>query len=150
MGEIFRSALTENEMIDAANVDVLEGQFVKLGERKVEAGELITIGYGMQSGQQSAQGRIYMDVQGGAGALNGTLRLSVYSPQDRPLKILGEWRTETLRTGAGDRTQQVPLPENMTWLSEDKKLVLEFEADNAGTVSKANTAVLFDTTTEAL
>lgn len=151
MGEIFRSALTENEMIDAASVDVLAGQFVKLGERKVEAGELITIGFGMQSGQQSAQGRIYMDIQNSTpAALEGTLRLSVYSPQDRPLKIMGEWRTETLRTGAGDRTQQVPLPENLTWLSEDKKLVLEFEADASGTVSKTNTNILLDTTTEAL
>lgn len=150
MGEIFRSALTENDLIDAASVQCLPGQFVKLGERKVEAGELITIGYGMQSGQQSAQGRIYANISTSTGGINGTLRLSVYSPQNRPLKILAEYRAETLRTDANDRTLQVPFPENMTWISEDNKLVVEFMADATGSVDKANTEILMDTTTEAL
>lgn len=151
MGEIFRSALTENELMDSATVDVLAGQFVKLGDRKVEAGELITIGFGMQSGQQNAQGRIFMDFNDDVNAaVNGTARLSVYSPQNRPLKILGEWRSETLRSGETDRSLMIPLPENPTWISEDKKLVLEFEADANGIVSQANTDILMDTTTEAI
>jgi hypothetical protein len=62
--------------------------------------------------------------------------------------ILGEWRTETLRTGAGDRTKQIPLPEDVYSLTEDKKLVLEYMADAAQTVGKTNTIVLLDTTEE--
>lgn len=151
MGNIFRSALTESDLISSATVNTIAGQFVTLGKLKIEAGELLTIGYGQKSGQDNAVGRIYMDLQNSTpAAVNGTVRLSIYSPQNRPLTILGEWRSETLRFGANDRAMQVPLPENMNWLSEDKQLVLEFEADANGVVDKSKSNILMDTTTEAL
>jgi hypothetical protein len=155
VGKIYRSALTKNELIDTATVDVIAGQFVKLGERKIEAGELLTVGFGQQSGQNTAQGRMYMDIRDNAAApgvvVNGTIRLSVYSPQNRPLVILSELRTETASGGTqDDRASHVPLPEDMTWLSEDKKLVLEFAADATGTVGKTNSAIIMDTTTEEM
>lgn len=143
---IFRSALTKADLL-AADTVLTPGQFVKLGERKVEAGETISIGYGAESGQESAQGRIFMDLKTSASAaIDGTIRLQVYSPQNRPLFILGEWRTETLRTGSGDRTKQVPLPEDVYEMTEDKKIVLEFNADAAATVAKAQSTILLDTT----
>jgi hypothetical protein len=153
MGETYRSALTESDLV-SGDVALVVGQFVKLGERKIEAGELLAIGYGMQSGQNNAQGRIFMDLRDNAAApgveVNGTVRLQVHSPQNRPIKILGEWRTETLRSGETDRALMIPLPENFTWLSEDKKLVLELQADAAATLGKANSGILMDTTTEGM
>jgi hypothetical protein len=146
---IFRSALTQNDLISAATVNVIASQFVKLGERVIQAGELLSTGFGDQSGQNDAQGRIYALLKDNTGTpvtLNGTMRLSVYTPQNRPLMILGEWRTETLATGAGDRTKQVPFPESIYQLSEDKKLVLEFMSDSTATLAKANSTILFDTT----
>lgn len=150
MPERFRTALTKNDLISADTV-LTAGQFVKLGERKIEAGELLAVGFGQESGQNNAQGRIYMDLKTAASAaIAGTVRLQAYSPQNRPLVILGEWRTETLSTGAGDRTKQVPFPEDIYWLSEDKKLVLEFNADAAATVAKAQSTILMDATEETV
>lgn len=151
MAEVFRSAMTEAHLINSATVSVIAGQFVTVGKYKVEAGELITIGYGQQSGQNNAQGRIFMDFKDDVDAnIQGLVRLSVYSPQDRPLVILGEWRSETLRSGATDRALKIPLPENFTWLSEDKQLFLELQADVGATLSKANSEILLDTTTETV
>jgi len=150
MGERFRSALTKNELI-AVDTACSAGIFTKLGEYKVQAGELITIGFGEQSGQEAAQGRIFIDLKVAAGTvIPGTVRLQAYSPQNRPLVILGEWRQEVLNQGAGDRTKQVPLPEQMYWLSEDKKLFLEFNPDATSTVAKTQSTVLIDTTEEAV
>jgi hypothetical protein len=150
MAERFRSAMTKNDLI-TADLPLTAGVFMKLGEYKVQAGELVTIGYGQESGQESAQGRIYMDLKTSASAvIAGTVRLQAYSPQNRPMVVLGEWRTEVLSQGNGDRTKQVPLPEQLYWLSEDKKLFLEFSADAAATLAKAQSTVLIDTTEETV
>lgn len=153
MAEQFRTALTKSSF-GMADKAVVANQFQILGERKIEAGELLAVGYGSESGQNNAQGRIFIDIKNNAAspgaALEGTVRLQVYSPQNRPLVILGEWRTETLRTGSGDRTKQIPFPENMYWISEDKKLVLEFAPDSAGTVGLANSTILIDATEETV
>lgn len=153
MAERFRSALTKNELVSTTTVSLPAGQFTKVGERKVEAGELLAIGFGQQSGQESAQGRIFMDLKDTTAtpvAVVGTVRLQAYSPQNRPLVILGEWHTSTLSSGANDRTKQVPLPEDIYFLSEDKKLVLEVMPDTTVTLSKANTTIIMDTTTETV
>ena len=151
MAERFRSALTSADLITSATTAVTAGQFVKLGEYKVQAGELITLGYGQESGQENAQGRIYVEIKNATVALKGTVRLQAYSPQNRPLVILGEWRTEVLSSGTGDRTKQVPLPEMMYWLSEDKKLVLEFNSDTTdAALTKSTSTILIDTTEEAV
>lgn len=149
MGQ-FRSALTQNDLISSATVSCPAGQFTKLGERKIEAGEELSIGFGLQDGQENAQGRIFADLRDNAASpgavVSGVFRLQVYSPQNRPMFILGEWRTETLSTGSGDRTKQVPLKEDQYLLTEDKKLVLEFMPDATVTIGKTNTKILLDTT----
>lgn len=146
----FRSALTQNDLISAATVSCMAGQFTKLGERKIEAGEELSIGYGLHDGQESAQGRIFADLRDNAATpgaeVNGVFRLQVYTPQNRPMVILAEYRTETLRTGSGDRTKQVPLAESSYLLTEDKKLVLEFMPDETATIGKTNSKIIFDTT----
>lgn len=145
--EVYRSALTESNMMQASTVSAVAGNFIKLGEYKVEAGQLISIGYGEQSGLDSAQGRIYLALNDSASAaIHGKIRLAVHSPQGRPMMILAEYRTETLRDNPNDRTKQTPFPENQYWLSEDKKLVLEFEADSTKTVDKSKSDILFDVT----
>jgi hypothetical protein len=150
MAERFRSALTKNELI-TADTACTTGTFTKLGEYKIQAGETVTVGYGQESGQESAQGRIFMDLKTAASAvIAGTIRLQVYSPQNRPMVILGEWRTETVSTGSGDRTKQIPLPQNLYWASEDKKIVLEFNPDATATVAKVQSTVLIDTTEETV
>jgi hypothetical protein len=154
MAERFRSALTQADLISAATVTCTAGVPVQLGHRKIEAGEMIAIGYGQQSGQESAQGRVYMDLRDSSASpgavMKGLVRLQAYSPQGRPIRILGEWRSEVLATGKDDRTKQVPLPEDIYYLPEDRKLVLEFIADATQTLGKTNSSIYLDTTTETV
>lgn len=145
MAEIFRSAFTVNDLIKADTVCVA-GNPSKLGEYVVPAGELVSVGYGSLAGQESAQGRIFLDIQSDTKAENGIIRISAHSPQNRPREIIREYRTEVIRQAESDRTKQVPFPEHDLWVTEDKKIVLEFIADADCTVSKAKSKVLMDIT----
>jgi hypothetical protein len=122
---------------------------MRLGTYTVVAGELVSVGYGNLDGQENAQGRIYLDLKDNATTpleVNGVVRLSVYSPQDRPIEIISEMRTETLRTSSSDRTKQISFPEHDLMVKEDKKIVLEFIPDANATISKANSTLIMDIT----
>jgi hypothetical protein len=145
-GERFRSALTESAMV-GATVVCTAGVPTVIASYQVSAGEELNIGFGGFSDQVGAVGRFYADLKTGASAYaNGLVRVSVHSPQDRPLKILSENRTEVLRQGATDRRLQVPFPEMVGTLAEDRKLVVEFVADTTATLTKADTKILMDIT----
>ncbi len=150
MAEIFRSAFTQADLINADTVACIAGNPIKLGEYVVPAGELVSIGYGTLNGQQNATGRIYADLQSltddVAAAVDGLVRISAFSPQDRPKEILREYRTETLRQNETDRTKQVPFEEHQLAVSEDKKIVFEFIADANVTVNKSKSKILMDIT----
>lgn len=151
MGNIYRGTFTVDDLVDSATVSLVAGQYIKVGERQITAGELIALGYGLKSGQESAEGRIFMNIRDNNDALiPGTVRIVEYTPQDRPIKIVDEFRTETLVQGDGDRTKQLPYPEKVRWLSEDKKYVLEIKADSNVTLTKANCEILIDVTNEAI
>jgi hypothetical protein len=147
MAERYRSAFTKNDLITSASQVLVLGQYNKLGQYVVNAGETISIGYGALSGMDNALGRIYGVMKDGSSVeIKGKLRLSVYSPQDRPMKIIWEMRTEAINTAATDRTKQSPLPEGVELVTEDKKIVLEFLPDTAGTLTKANCDLIMDIT----
>lgn len=151
MGKIFRSAFTEANLISASTVTLVAGQIMRLGEYKVEAGERIGLGYGDQNGQNNAVGRLYASFKDNSTTpvqLHGLVRFSIYSPQNKPLSTLAEYRSETLVHGASDRSLQVPFAEFDEWASEDKRIVLEFISDTSGTLSKANSDLLMDITIE--
>lgn len=141
----FRSALTKADLI-SGDIVCTQGQYNKLGEYVIPAGLHVGIGFGADGGQEAAQGRIYMLLQTAVpAAINGSVRLSIFSPQNRSLMIIDEFRTEALSTST-DRTKQVPLPFSGVWVSEDKKIILEFIPDATATVSKANSTVIIDAT----
>jgi hypothetical protein len=108
------------------------------------------LGFGQQQGQQDAQGRIFVDIRDNTvspgAVVPGVVRLTAYTPQDRPLVILAEFRVETLNQNTSDRTKQLPFPESIYQLSEDKKLVIEFKPDATATVSNTNTKMVIDIT----
>lgn len=148
--ETYRSAFTKDKLM-TGDVVVTAGQYITLGQYQVMAGEMIQLGYGANDSQEGATGRVFADIRATGTApgtqLEGILRFTVLSPQKRPLRILGEFRTETLRTDKTNRTLQVPFASNgMPFISEDKYLVVEFVPDTSGTVGKANTTILFDIT----
>jgi hypothetical protein len=147
--EKFSSAFTASTLIDADTVACVANSIIKLGEYQVPAGEELSIGYEQHSAQDTAVGRAYFDLKDGAGTpavIPGMIRLTVYSPQNRPLRVLYEWRTEKAGQGASDMTLRIPVPESPYNIREDQKLVLEFIADAAATLTKANCTILLDVT----
>jgi regulator of extracellular matrix RemA (YlzA/DUF370 family) len=146
-GERFRSAFTIASFGLATTIVCNAGQFTKLGQYVVSAGELISIGYGNLSGMDNAIGRIYAKFQNATpAAVSGVLRISIVSPQDRPLKIMHEFRTEALDTSSTDRTKQTPLSIGLEDISEDTKIVLEFKPDTTATLTTANCTMVMDIT----
>ena len=147
MAEIFRSAFTKADLIKADSTVCVAGNPTIVGEYVVPAGEMVKIGYGTLEGQESATGRIFVDLQLAAGTpADGLVRISAFSPQNRPKEIMREYRTEVIRQSETDRTKQVPFAEHDLFVSEDKKIVLEFIADSTVTVDKTKSKVLMDIT----
>lgn len=148
--EVFRSTLNQDDLISAGTVVCTAAIPTRLGEYKVQAGQLIKMGFGDYASMTEAVGRIFADIKDNAAtplAVSGKLRFSIYSPQDRPMEILGEYDIDTINDNPTDRTKQQPLAgKDFPFISEDKKLVLELIAKTTVTVSKANSRILFDTT----
>lgn len=150
MGEQYRSAFTKDHLM-SGDVAVVTGSYMKIGEFQVSAGEMHSIGYGHNSSQEGAEGRVYIDLKDNTASpganVDGVLRIAVHSPQGRPIRTLAEFRTETLRTDKNDRTKQIPLSSAIfPFVSEDKKIVVEFLSDANKTIGKANSTILIDTT----
>jgi hypothetical protein len=156
MGQRFPGALTKADLFNTAglaaggaSIALLANQFNKLGERIIQAGERIEIGFGALSGMDNAVGRInikMMDTAGTPVEIKGLIRLTALTPQNRFLETVFELRSEQANANSTDRTKWRPLPEQNVVLTEDKKFVLEFWPDAAATLSRANSEVLIDVT----
>ena len=147
----FRSALTIADfMASGSTVSCTAGVYTILGKRQIQAGELLSLGYGQGAGQDTADGRIFVDIRDNSASpgvvIKGKARLTAYTPQMRPLVILGEYRIETLNQNSTDRTKQLAYPESVYQLSEDKYLVLEFMPDATSTVGANNSSAVVDIT----
>lgn len=146
----FRSAFTKADF-SLGNTVCTAGQYNKIGEFQVPAGLEVAIGVGSYDDQERAIGRIYMQFQTSVPAeIAGSVRLSIFSAQNRSLVILDEWRTEALSEST-TRKEQLPCPlytpgVDTYWVSEDKKFVLEFLPDATATISAANSTILIDIT----
>lgn len=145
IGNKYTSAFTKQQLLKA-DKNVIAGEPVRLGTYKVQAQELVSVGAGMLSGQDSAVGRIYADFQDGVGAIEGFVRLSAYDAHNTPKEVIEEFRTEDLRLGANDPSQRKVFPQHDLWITEDNMLVLEFIADADGTVNAANTEFIMSIT----
>lgn len=153
-GEQYRSAFTKDKFM-SGDIAISAGVVTKIGEYKVQAGELVSLGYGANESMEGSPGRAYIDLRDSTGApgakVEGILRFSVWSPQNRPIKILYEIHTSQIRTDAVNRTLQVPFPSsNFPFVTQDKKLTIEFIPDAGsignGTLSKANSSIVLDMT----
>lgn len=123
------------------------GQFNKLGQYIVKAGEAIKIGFGPYDSFENATGRIYAILKNAANVeIPGEWSLNIESPLDTHLATLGTWRSEDWNTVANDKTKQIPFPEMPIGASKDKKFVLYFKPDATDTVSLANSVMNMDIT----
>lgn len=147
----FANTLGASDLIAAAAPAVVAGQWNELGRYTVSAGMAVALGFGGMEGQDSAAGRIYMDLRDNAvapgAAINGRIRFTLDNPQKRTERVLFEARTERLRTTAADPTKQIPFSFIDAVATEDWSLVLEYMPDAAQTVGRANCVILVDVTT---
>ena len=138
----YPSVLTESNCINADTVAVTKDVPIFLGSYTVQAGEAISLGIGKYESYEAANGRIYSKFQNATPAeVKGVFRISIWSAQNKPMKILKEFHTSQLNTNVEDLTKQMPLSEQYELLTEDKKLVFEFIPEADETIVKANTVM---------
>lgn len=140
---MYKSNFTENHLMNASTA-CSAGVPTKIGEYKVEAGEIVGLGY-KDGGQDSALGRIYVSLKDSSSAdINGIFRLQISSAQDIPLAVLYEARTEELRSGENDITKRLPFNESElnARVTEDKKIQAFFIADTTKTVDRSKSKMV--------
>jgi len=149
MAGTYRSNLTKADLIATATVVCTAGQFTRLGEYRVLAGDLVAMGFGECECQDSAIGRLYAIMNTApATPTDGVIRISTMTANDRPYSIVFEARTEITSMSVALRNGQLPMPMDQLWLSQDKRFELSFNPDTTSTITKADSIVLVDVTKE--
>jgi len=149
MAGTYRSNLTTSDLIASATVVCTAGQFTRLGEYKVLAGDLIALGFGDHDAQNTSIGRLYAIMNTApATPTDGVIRISTMTANDRPYSIVFEARTEITSLSVSTRSEQLPMPVDTLWLSQDKRFELSFNPDTTSTITKADSIVLVDVTKE--
>jgi hypothetical protein len=147
-----RGALDQNDIM-AGDVVVVANQYQKIGEVIIPAGLYKSIGFGSSQSQADAIGRLFLKMMDNAGTpveVTGRFRIQVFTPQDRPYRLVNEWPSSATSQGQTDRTKQIPSPESMYAAGKDYKFVFEFRPSRACTISKANSLIQIDTTEQLL
>ena len=143
----FRGVLLEANMLDA-DIATNTTSFVEVGRYTVPAGVGVSLGYGPQSGQDSAAGRIYCDLNAaGPVDVDGVVRLVAIDPREMVVETLFECHTSQLRTSATDRQQQLPFPEHAVILTEDYVLSFQIRGDAVATIDVSICDLCMDITT---
>lgn len=143
----YKTTLTQMDFVGAATVATTAAKWVEIGRVTIPAGTAYALGFGEQNGQDSAQGRLYMDTKDSTPAVEaGMIRFEIRDPQDRPVKTVFESRTESVTTSATDRTQQLPFAERSEMIGEDFAIIFQFKGDASDLINKANSKFLIDTT----
>lgn len=144
------SMLGPLDLIATATVVNVVNTFIELGRFRVLPGTAIALGFGDFSGQDSAVGRVFIDIRDNGTApglvLNGMVRLDLENPRGRVVRTLFEMRSEALRTTQANRSLHIPLPELDAVAGEDWAIVLRWRADAAGTLGRVNTLIQLDVT----
>jgi len=142
------------DIIGAATVTLIKGEWKTIGEVVVPADQLIGLGYGGYGTQDAAPGRMYVELMDNTVtpvAITGQFRIEIQSSNDMPLggrPVLIDYDLATTALGATNRTERLPLPFANVMLSKDKKFVFKVKnnASSAQTLSQANSSVEIDIT----
>lgn len=153
-GSLYRGTLNTDDVIGAATVALVKGQYVDIGVLKVKADELVGMGYGNENTQDAAQGRIFIELKDNSGtpvAVDGKFRILMTSSQQMPVgekPVIIDVDLTALSQGSGDRTKQIPFTFNNVMLSRDKEFHFQVcnTAASAQTLVKANSKCLIDIT----
>lgn len=146
----YRGVQRQTDLIDTATVTPVVGVWVELGRTTLGVGQAMALGFGTGRGQHDAEGRLFIDLRDGSTApgvaLHGMCRLELENPQRRVVMTLWEGRTEISGAGAGNRPQQVPLPEQDVVFGEGWALVLRAMMDATTAIAVSNSRILIDVT----
>lgn len=153
---MYRNTFNTNDVIGAATVLLTQNQYTQIGEYVIPADLEIGMGYGPNTTQEAAEGRIYADFVDSADAdINGKFRIMMKSSQDQPLgdvksgisPIILDIDLAALRNGSASRPGQIPFPFSKALLTKDKKFVFEIKCtDTPITLTRAKCNVLMDIT----
>ena len=153
MGNTYRSNLIMTDIMQEDTVSLIQGEWTKIGEVVVKADELIGMGYGGNSAQNMAEGRIFLDLKDNSSTpavIKGDFRIMLQSSQDIPIGTKPVWfevNLDILRSGSSDRNGQIPFYFENLMLSKDKKFTFWVKCSESGkTLSKANSTALIDIT----
>lgn len=151
---LYRGSLNQLDVIDAATVTLVKGQYITIGEVVVAADERIGLGYSDYAAQDDADGRIFVELKDNSqtpAAIEGKFRIIMMSSQNIPIgeqPVVLDLDLTALAQGGSDRRAQIAFPFTNVLLSRDKKFVFQVlnTASSAQTVSLANSKVLMDCT----
>lgn len=147
----FVAAWNAVAIMGSTDTALVAGQYIQVGSIVVPAGTVYVLGSGAHRAQESATGRIYMDLRdttASPGAqIQGFVRWVLMDPQSRIRATIWEGRSEQLRTTLSDRRQQLPFPQLPNYgASWQWSLILQVNADTGsvgnGTISHTNTVAL--------
>jgi hypothetical protein len=150
--EKYRTTFIATDFMEGTTILVPAATPTKIGEYQVQAGEAVALGFGVDANQESAVGRLYIELKDDTGTPaveSGKIRISIQSPQNRYIKTVYEARTEV--TGASTtRNLMIPFPEMNEIVTEDKKIVIEFISDATDSLTVASCTMLIDATMYAV
>lgn len=133
---------------DSFGGDVTDGKFTEIARFKVPSSTEYSWGYG-RAGAPENQGYLYVDLQNATpAAVEGTIRFTIQSATGRQETVVADFDTEKLDASKTDRTQQVPLPEQVDKpvASEDSFLVVKMDPTANDTIDSANSEVILPVT----
>ena len=146
----FRRFLREkhvNELGDT--IDATTGDFTKVAQFTVPAQERYRWGYGAAQNPEN-QGYIYVDLRddtADAAEIDGSVRIQQRDAQEREVRTVEELEIAQLRASKSDRSQMIPLPEQVQQpkVGRDSKLALSIDPDSDTTVDWTNSEVILPT-----
>jgi len=133
---------------DSFGGDVTAGKFTEIARFKVPSSTEYSFGYGRASAPDN-QGYLYCDLQNDTpDPVEGTLRLELQSATGRESTVVADFDTEKLDASKTDRTQQVPLPEQVSdpVATEDSFLVVKMDAQANDSVDSAESEIILPVT----
>ena len=133
---------------DSFGGDVTDSKYVEIARFRVPSSTEYAWGYGSANAPEN-QGYLYVDLRDDTdSAIEGTFRLELASATGRDTTVVADFDTEKLDASKTDRTQQVPLPEQVSdpLASEDSFLVIKFNPNAAGNVDETNSEVIVPVT----
>lgn len=133
---------------DSFGGDVTQGKMTEVARFRVPADTEYSWGYGAAENPDN-QGYLYVDLQNSTpAAVEGTIRFKVESSTGRHSEVVADMDTSKLDASKTDRTQQVPLPEQVgsSLASEDAYLVIEMDPQATDTISASDSEVIIPVT----